>query len=104
MFCTRVSDPATAWQGGRRRALFELTVEHCFWTSWDGESACEDHDWRGGSVYVDSTHTRIVDIERLAVSVANGQCAGSDSDANSGATSFTGSTCSITCGESVALS
>ncbi len=92
-------DPATAGQSGRRGTLFQQPIEHGFWTTWDGESSGEDHDWGSGGIHVDSTHTRAADPDRFSISVAIGGSArgNTDPDTRTGArSSFTGSTSGFT--------
>ena len=96
-----IGDPVTAWQSRRRRTLFELPIEHCFWATGHGEPIGEDHDRSSGSIHVNRARARFADPDWLTLGLAVGKRAGRVADTDSGATSFTGSTSRITGCESV---
>jgi len=62
-------DPAPAWQSRRGRALFELTLEHSLRPTRHCKPAREDHDRRGGCVYVACVDAQLAGIHRFAFSV-----------------------------------
>jgi len=76
-------DPVAARKGRCRRALFELIVEHGIRPARHGESAREDHDRRGGCVYVDRISAWFTDLhwQQICVAVGAGERPNSDSHA-----------------------
>ena len=78
------SDPPATRQSGRRRVVLEYAVEHGVWPARHRESACEDHDRRGSSVYVDCVSAGFADTEWFAIGVVVATC-GAGSNAHTGA-------------------
>lgn len=91
MFGPGGSDSVATGQSRCGRVVFEYAFEHGFRPARHGEFACEDHDRRGGCVYVDSVDAWFTDFHRFAIGfgIRAHERAGSQSESDTGAASST---------------